>query len=447
MSARNRSRLGAALAALMLLAGCGAGGPRGETLKFWAMGREGEVVQELVSDFERENPGVHVIVQQLPWSAAHEKLLTAYVGGSTPDVGQLGNTWIPEFAALRAIEPLDARIAATPAMAPAGYFSGIWDTNVVDGHVYGVPWYVDTRVLFYRRDLLARAGWRAVPGDWADWVRCMEDVKRAGAKTAIFLPTNEYTPWIIFGLQAKARMLKDGDTRGDFSGPAYRRAVSFYMDVLRRRLAPTLDGNAIGNVYQEFERGTFAMYITGPWQLGEFRNRLSPAMQSSWATAPLPGPDGPESGVSTAGGSSLVLFRNSRHQDAAWKLVEFLSRPEQQLKFWRLTGDLPARREAWRDTALTRDPNMVTFGIQLQRTAPTPNIPEWEEIAVQLRDDAVPAMVLGHADPDSTLRTLDRAVDRILEKRRWLVERERAHGAASMAALGEPVVVASGHVP
>jgi multiple sugar transport system substrate-binding protein len=426
--------LGLVLVALTL-AGCGARAPHSTTLRFWAMGREGEVVQELVSDFQRENPGVHVVVQQLPWSAAHEKLLTAYVGGSTPDVAQLGNTWIPEFAALRSIEPLDQRIAATPSVAPADYFSGIWDTNVVDGRVYGVPWYVDTRVLFYRRDLLARAGWRTMPESWTDWVRCMEDVKRAGAKTAIFLPTNEYTPWIVFGMQAGSRMLKDGDTRGDFSGPAYHRAVDFYMDVLRRGLAPTMDGNAIGNVYQEFERGTFAMYITGPWQLGEFRNRLSPSMQNAWATAPLPGPEGPKSGVSTAGGSSLVLFRNGKHPDAAWKLVEFLSRPGQQLRFWRLTGDLPARREAWRDTALTRDPNMATFGVQLQRTMATPNIPEWEQIAVQLRDDAVPAMVLGHADPDSTLRALDRAVDRMLEKRRWLVARARGRGDATVGAV------------
>ena len=421
------------LLATALLAGCGGSGSRGVTLRFWAMGREGEVVQELITDFEREHPNIHVIVQQLPWSAAHEKLLTAHVGGSTPDVGQLGNTWIPEFAALRAIEPLDARLAANTPLAASQYFPGIWDTNVVDSTVYGIPWYVDTRLMFYRSDLFEKAGWKKPPENWADWLRCMEDVRRAGAKTAIFLPTNEYTPWIVFGMQAHARMLKDHDTRGDFSGPDYKRAVDFYREILKRKLAPVMDGNAIGNVYQEFERGTFAMYITGPWQLGEFRNRLSPAMQSSWSVAPLPGPDGPESGLSTAGGSSLVVFRSSKHQDAAWQLVEFLSRPEQQVRFFRLTGDLPARREAWRDTALTNDPHMMAFGTQLQRTAATPNIPEWEEIAVQLRDHAIPAIWLAGADPDSTLRTLDRAIDRILEKRRWLVERDLARAAASQA--------------
>ncbi len=426
--------LAVALATIAALcaAGCGGARTRTETLRFWAMGREGEVVQELVTDFERDHPGIHVVVQQIPWSAAHEKLLTAHVGGSTPDIAQLGNTWIPEFAALRAIEPLDARIAASSVVRADAFFPGIWDTNVADGAVYGVPWYVDTRVLFYRKDLLARAGWPAIPDNWADWLRCMEDVKRAGARTAIFLPTNEYTPWIVFGLQTGARMLRDDDTRGDFSGPAYRRAADFYMDIMRRGLAPTVDGQTIGNVYQEFERGTFAMYITGPWQLGEFRDRLSPAMQSSWATAPLPGPDGAASGASTAGGSSLVLFRRSRHHDAAWQLVEYLSRPEQQVRFWRLTGDLPARTESWRDTALTADPNMRAFETQLQRAVATPQIPEWEEISIRLQNDAIGPMVLGHARPDSALAALDRAVDRMLEKRRWLVERERRRGVGTV---------------
>jgi multiple sugar transport system substrate-binding protein len=236
-------------------------------------------------------------------------------------------------------------------------------------------------------------------------------------------------------MQAGSPLLKDDDTRGAFGDPAYRRAADFYLDVFHRGLAPTVTGASIANLYQEFERGTFSMYISGPWQLGEFRRRLSPGMQDSWATAALPGPGGPASGVSTAGGSSLVLFRASRHKREAWRLIEFLSRPEQQIRFARLTGDLPARREAWRDTALTHDPNALAFEVQLQRVRSTPKIPEWEQISLRLQDK-VEAMVLGHAPPDSALAALDREVDRILEKRRWLVTRERQRG--GRAAGGAP---------
>ncbi|HEY4735685.1 MAG TPA: extracellular solute-binding protein, partial [Gemmatimonadaceae bacterium] len=56
------------------------------TLRIWAMGREGEVLSQLMPDFEKAHPNIHVEVQQIPWTAAHEKLLTAYVGESTPDI-------------------------------------------------------------------------------------------------------------------------------------------------------------------------------------------------------------------------------------------------------------------------------------------------------------------------------------------------------------------------
>lgn len=426
----------ALLLATLPPAACGGRAGAGTTtLRFWAMGREGEVVQELVRDFEREHHGVRVVVQQIPWTAAHEKLLTAHVGGSTPDLAQLGNTWIPEFAALRAIEPLGPWVGRSTALAESSYFAGIWDTNVVDGVLYGVPWYVDTRVLFYRTDLLAKAGYATVPGSWDEWRRAMAAVKHVAGpdRYALFLPTNEYTPWIILGLQARSPMLVDHDTRGDFSGPEFRRAMGFALDLFRRGLCPAVQGASIANRYQEFERGTFSMYISGPWDVGEFRRRLSPAMQGSWAIAPLPGPDGPASGASIAGGSSLVLFRGSRHKVEAWRLVEYLSRPDVQLRFRRLCGNLPARVEAWRDTALTNDPFARVFETQLRRAVSTPKVPEWENISLRLQD-RVEAMVLGHAAPDSALAGLDREVGRILEKRRWLLERERRRGAGAPGA-------------
>src|SRR5712692_9023388 len=98
---------------LLLAAGCQPQPDASIVVKFWAMGGEGEVVQNLVAEFERRVPGVRVRVQQIPWSAAHETLLTAYVGNAMPDVFQLGNTWIPEFVALGALERLDDRIAGS----------------------------------------------------------------------------------------------------------------------------------------------------------------------------------------------------------------------------------------------------------------------------------------------------------------------------------------------
>lgn len=424
--ARPAWALAAVMLSLTLAAGCARREDAGVTLRFWVMGREGEVVQELVHDFESRNQGIKVSVQQIPWSAAHEKLLTAFVGRATPDLAQLGNTWVPEFSALNALSALDQRVSASLVVDPADHFPGIWDTNRIDDKLYGIPWYVDTRVIFYRTDLLAAAGYDRIPGSWDAWHTAMAAVSTQGGpgRFAILLPVNEWPQPVIFGLQAGSPLLADRGTRGAFAGPRFRRAFEFYLGLFREGLAPPVANNEVANLYQEFERGTFAMYISGPWNLGEFRRRLPAELQSSWATAPMPGPDTDTPGVSLAGGSSLVVFRGSPHQEAAWKLVEFLSEPSQQIRFFQLTGDLPAHRAAWLDPGLAADPQAAAFREQLENVVSTPKIPEWEEVANRVWV-AAEQVIRGAATTDEALADLDADVDRMLAKRRWLMEKKQ----------------------
>jgi multiple sugar transport system substrate-binding protein len=419
--------LAGALLALTLTA-CGEGGADTRTtVRFWGLGREGEVVRELVPGFEKRHPGIRVEVQQIPFTAAHEKLLTAYVGDSTPDAAQLGNTWIPEFASLRALAPLDARIARSNARHREDSFPGVWDTNVVDGQTWGLPWYVDTRLLFYRPDLVAAAGVPWPPRTWGQWREAMVGIKRLGGpgRFAILLPIDEYEQPVIFGLQTGAPLLADGGRRGAFRDPRFRQAMSFYLDLYASRLAPGLDRQGLANLYQQFAEGYFAMVITGPWNLGEFRNRLPPEMQDRWATAPLPPPEEgmPYPGLSLAGGSSLVLFRHARHPEAAWQWLEYLSEPAQQKRFYELSGDLPGRPSTWKLAGLAADPKAAPFLAQLQQVASPPKVPEWERIANRMAQAAEQVM-RGGRDLDSALAALDADVDRILEKRRWMLDRE-----------------------
>ena len=81
--------------------------------------------------------------------------------------------------------------------------------------------------------------------------------------------------------------------------------------------------------------------------------------------------------------------------------------------------------EAWGDTALTRDPNMRAFGAQLEHVVATPKVPEWEQIAMRVQDQ-VERVVRRATSADSALAGLDRDVDRMLEKRRWLRQRALA---------------------
>ncbi|MEO7963253.1 MAG: sugar ABC transporter substrate-binding protein [Gemmatimonadaceae bacterium] len=427
----------AALASVAVLACARKPNDGAVQLRLWALGREGELVQALTRDFERENPRIRVDVQQIPWNAAHEKLLTGFVGETSPDVAQLGNTWVPEFDALHSLLPLDSLVASSETIHQKDFFPGIWDTNVLNGVTYGIPWYVDTRVIFYRKDLLKRAGVDSMPTTWRAWRTAMEKVRdSSGGKYAIFLPLNEWNQPVIFGMQAGSSLLKDNGTRGAFSDSTFRRAFDFYIEMFRDKLAPPLGAQQMSNLYQEMGRGLFAMYISGPWQLGEFANRLPPELQDQWATAPLPGPTGDTSGVSMAGGSSIVVFKSSPHRREAWKLVEYLSRPAVQAQFYHLSGDLPPTYEAWRDTALANNPRALAFKTQLERVRPLPKVPEWEQVAQKTLEYAERA-IRGQMSNEATLRALDVEVDKILEKRRWMLNRGKVSSAAR-AGEGRP---------
>ena len=418
------------------LSGCDSTADRAVVVEFWAMGQEGEQVKALLPEFERRHPGLKVRVQQIPWSAAHEKLLTAYAGDAMPDLFQLGNTWIPEFVALRAVEPLDQRLQAWPQAALKDYFPGILATNRLEGHTYALPWYVDTRLFFYRTDLVAAAGWTELPATWEEWVQAMTRIKALAGpeRHAILLPINEWQLPVILALQRGATLLRDRDRYGNFREPRFREAFAFYLSLFERGLAPPVGNTQMANLYQEFANGAFAVYVSGPWNIGEFGRRLPAAVQPHWDTAPLPAwipphpnlppPGGRESwvGASLAGGASLALSRTSLRREAAWTLLEFLAEPEQQARFYQLTGDLPARQSAWADPALAGNRYAQAFRRQLQHLRATPAIPEWERIANKLAYHAERA-IRRQVSVDEALAALDRDVDRILEKRRWLLSR------------------------
>ena len=408
------------LALCSVLLGSCAPAPPGHELTFWTIGREGEAIMQLLPAFERAHPDIRVKVQQLPLTAAHQKLLTAFAGNSTPDLSQLGNTWLPELVALHALEPLQARVDHSGVVRADDYFASIWATNVIDGTLYGVPWYVDTRLLFYRKDLLRKAGFDAPPRTWAEWRNQLAALSDpAQHRYGILLPTNEYEQLMSLALQQPEPLLRDGGRYGNFESAGFKRALRFYVDTFKLQQAPAITNVEAGNPWTEFGRGVYAFYLSGPWNIGEFRSRLPASQQDDWATAPLPGPAG--AGIGAAGGSSLVIFRASKHKDAAWQLIEYLSQPAVQQQFYELLGDMPPRRSSWQGGALRDDPKARAFREQLEQVKPTPPVPEWERIANEMQLVAAEA-IAGQLSIDQAAAEIDRRADTILAKRRWVLD-------------------------
>src|SRR5262249_32880296 len=151
------------------------------------------------------------------------------------------------------------------------------------------------------------------PHTWGDWTDAMTRVaaRAAPGSWALLLPMREWQAPGILALQRGAGLLRDRDTRRDFQSAPLRHAFALYVRLSARGLAPRTGEAAVGTLYQDFASGYFSLYITGPWNLGEFARRLPPELQSSWSTAPMPTPDGEYPGVSLAGGASLAIHRGS----------------------------------------------------------------------------------------------------------------------------------------
>jgi multiple sugar transport system substrate-binding protein len=359
----------------------------------------------------------------IPWTAVQEKLITAYASDNTPDACQLGNTWIPQFVSLNALEDLENWLNYSK-IKKENYFDGIWNTNVIENKPYGIPWYIDTRVMFYRTDVFQKTGFENPPRTWDELYRLSKKIKENFAgqdKYAIYLPTNEWAPFVIFGLQNGSTLLKDNNSFGNFSGEKFKEAFQFLIKFHKEGLAPT-GFSQVTNVYQALADEYFSIYISGPWNINDFKKVMTGKLANKWMTAPLPGPN-KYPGVSLAGGSSLVIFKDSKHKKEVWKWIEYLSEPSTQLRFYHLLYDLPAVKEAWQDSTLRNDKYMKAFYEQFQYVVATPKITEWEQIAFSKIQQYAEIAARGAMTVDESLKALDEDVNKILEKRRWLVKK------------------------
>ncbi|TNC20542.1 extracellular solute-binding protein [Georgenia sp. 311] len=371
-------------------AGDGEGAPEiteGEasgTIEVWAMGTEGEALGAFAEAFVEENPDVQVDVTAVPWDAAHDKIATAIAGRQTPDVSMIGTTWMGEFAATGALDPTPDLID------PSVFFEGAWDSTDVGGTNYGVPWYVETRVLYYRDDVVSEP-----PADWAELTAMAEEAQANGAEWGINLQPGQTGAWqtfLPFAWQAGAVITNEDATEFTFDTPEFVEALTYFQSFFTDGLAPT--DLPQGALEPDFMAGEIASFVSGPWHVG-LLTELDSAGMEQVSLAPLPEGTRPGSFI---GGANLAVFEDSENRDAAWKFVEWLSRPETQVAWYETVNDLPSVSAAWDDPAIADDEYLGVFGEQLETASAPPSIPTWEEVASVI-DTQLEQLAKADADP------------------------------------------------
>ena len=116
--------------------------------------------------------------------------------------------------------------------------------------------------------------------------------------------------------------------------------------------------------------------------------------------------------ASFIGGANLAVFEDSDNRDAAWKLVEWLSRPETQVAWYETVNDLPSVASAWEDPAIADDEYLGVFGEQLETAVAPPAIPTWEEVASVI-DTELERLAKAGADPQEVATTIQQQAEAI----------------------------------
>lgn len=362
----------------------------------WAMGTEGEKLSVLAEDFMKENPDAEVTVTPVPWDGAHSKISTAIAGQQTPDVSMLGTTWVGEFAKTGALDVVPSDLVSED-----DFFPGAWETGVVDGTSYSVPWYVETRLLFVNKAVAEKAGITEAPATWDELKQAVTDLQaKGGAKWGIYLQPGQTGAWqtVMPFVWQNGGDIHDGE-EFTLDSPEAVEALAYFKSFYDDGLS-TRDRLREGESEPKLLSGEVASFVSGPWHIGLLNELGGEGKYELW---PMPGGDGEY--TSFIGGSNMSVFKNAENRDGAWKFVSYLMRPEVQVEWYRTVSDLPAVQAAWDDETLAGDPLLRTFGDQLDKAKAPPSIPTWEQIAAGV-DTELEKLAKGTASAEDAAKAM-----------------------------------------
>ncbi len=417
---------GLAGAALLGAAGCGGGEESGGATELYFTGPPDTsgTTQKLIKQYNEKNKGKYkVIFQQGNADTGQrlDKLRTQFqAGGENIDVILGDVIWTAELAASGWISDLSDRF---PKSTQQEYLPGSVEAITFGGKPYGMPWFTDTGLLYYRKDLLKKSGYNGPPKTWDELKQMTMKVRREadtkfgfvfqGAKSEAGLCDGcEYiwghggnildpndpskvvvdSPQAIAGLKTERSMITDGISP---------EAVTVYEE-------PETEG--------EFLNGDAVFLRNWPYVYGLIGTSDYPKLNTDQVgVSELPSSDG-KPGNGTVGDQPLYISTSSKYPDAAWKFIEFLSATEQQ-KLRALEGSyLPTRSALYDDPEIQDTVPVVALAKQaLQHTRPRPVSPYYSDMALEIQDQ-FNASLKGDMTPEEAARTLKSELESIIQQ-------------------------------
>ena len=406
-----RAAIAATVAGAVALVGCGGndgsssnaaadgGQPKkGTTVKLWIMPNGPKPQEDMEAALKpfTDKTGVKVDVEVVGWDVQLDRIRNAAVSGEGPDVTQAGTTQVPFFAALGGFADLSGRVDEIGGS--DAYADGVWKTTEVVGQdgTWAVPWFTEARVIYYRKDVLKKAGIdpSTAFSDWDTFHKTLETIKQKvpsvdGQEISPFGSPGKKAFDLVhhvmpFVWDAGGAELSEDAKKSTINSPEAREGVEFVAGLIQDGLYDPAELERDGTqVENQFKGGKLAVWIGGPWVLPTVKrkddtNWVADARKNV-GVAPMP--EGPVGEAYTfVGGSNLMQFKSSKHPDEAWALIKYLSQDEVQTDYAALQGMFPARVEPQQSYGESNgiDFKAIFQAIQQGRTyAP---VPQWAQI-------------------------------------------------------------------
>ena len=421
-----------------------------EVLQLWIMPNSPDPtadMQHVLRNFELENPGIEVQVTVLDWSVAWTKITTAASTRSGPDVIQMPTPWAAAVTAMDALMPLDSLLAVSGGDSAFASVSMKFARPVGVQQATSVPWFLDVRPLYYRRDALAEAGVNpAKVRNWDEFRIALEKIRKANLVIEdqhidpIGYPgkhdwnvIHNLAPW-IWG--AGGDFLDSTGTESLLATKESINGILFYLSLVRDGFnsRKNLSKNT-NQVSMDFDEGRLAfwfdvtnktLYLDSPRFLGGSSKNVTARNYS--AMLPPVAPEG-KTPYYFAGGSNLSVSRYTKHKRAAMALVRYLvARPDVQLEIARVMGFMPALLSTYEYPFFKDDGKRDVFQQMVLHLRSYPAVPYWGEIETEILlrrfgnifdlITSSPEKVWPEKDIIAEIRAADREVNRFIHRQR-----------------------------
>lgn len=362
-------------------------------------------VRAMTDAFIKANPDIKVNLEFVPYEGLHDKTVLAQGSGSGYDVVLFDVIWPAEYAANNVLVDVSSRI--TDEM-KKGVLPGAWTTVDYDGKSYGMPWILDTKYLFYNKEILEKAGISAPPKTWAELSEQARIIKDKGllatpiawswsqAEAAIC----DYTTLVsAYG----GEFLKDG--KPAFAEGGGLDALTYMVDSYKSGLTnPNSKEFLEEDVRNVFQNGEAAFALNWTYMYNMANSEADSKVAGKVGVVPAPGVEG-KSEVSAVNGSmGLGITTTSKSPDEAWKYIVHMTSQETQNAYAKLS--LPIWASSYEDAAVTAGQEELIAAAKLGLAAmyPRPTTPKYQELSTALQQ-AIQEALLDQATPEDALKS------------------------------------------